>query len=114
MACGHGVCHWQWILHSWDDDNNIKLLKNCHAALPAKGKVIVVEYVMPEITNPDSLRDKLAFHMDFVMLAMCMVGARERTEREIRQLALAAGFAQANLVVEANSLSIIEMHKFDS
>jgi hypothetical protein len=104
----------KWILHNWDDDDNIKLLKNCHAALPAKGKVIVVEYVLPEITNPDSLHDKLAFHMDFVMLAMFVVGARERTEREIRQLALAAGFAQVNFIVDANALSIIEMHKLDS
>ena len=111
MAC---VCHWQWILHNWGDEDGIKVLKNCHAALPAKGKVIVVEYVLPEITNPDSVRDKLAFHMDFMMLAMFVVGARERTEREIRQLGLAAGFAQVNLIVEANALSIIEMHKLDS
>jgi hypothetical protein len=109
MACGHGLCHWQWIIHNWDDDNTIKLLKNCHTALPVKGKVIVVEY----IANPDNLHDQLAFKMDFSMLAIFVDGARERTEREIRRLALAAGFAQVDLIVEANALSIIEMHKLE-
>ena len=112
MARGHDVWQiWQWILHDWDDVSNIKLLKNCHNALPAKGKVIVVEYLLPEITNPDKLNDKLAFHFDLSMLVSFGAGARERTEHEMRQLALAAGFAQVNLIVHADSLSIIEMHK---
>lgn len=101
----------KWILHDWDDDSNIKLLKNCYNALPAKGKVIVVEYILPEITDPDNLHDKFVFQLDLKMLAVLAVGARQRTEREIRQLALAAGFAQVNLVMEADSSSIIEMHK---
>lgn len=105
--------HWQWIMHNWDDNSIIKLLKNCHAALPTKGKVIVAEYVVPEIINPDSFQDKLAFHMDLAMLAMFVVGARERTEREIRQLAAAAGFAQVNVIVGVDAFSIIEMHKLD-
>ncbi len=111
MSCGHGVLHWQWVLHNWDDNNVIKLLKNCHNALPAKGKVIVVEYLLPEITNPDNLHDKLTFQVDLSILAAHAVGARERTEREMQQLALAAGFAQVNLIMDADSLSIIEMHK---
>jgi hypothetical protein len=111
LACGHGVLHWQWVLHMWDDNSNIKLLRNCHNALPAKGKVIVVEYLLPEITNPDNLHDKLVFQFDLSMMAVLVDGAKERTEREIRQLALAAGFAQVNLIMNADSLSIIEMHK---
>ena len=112
MACGHDVLQiLQWILHDWDDNSNVKLLKNCYNALPAKGKVIVVEYILPEITNPDNLHDKLAFHCDLGMLVTFGAGARERTERELRQLALAAGFAQVNLIVDADSLTIIEMHK---
>jgi caffeic acid 3-O-methyltransferase len=111
VACGHFVLLWQWVLNNWDDNNIIKLLKNCYNALPAKGKVIIVEYILPEITDPDNLHDKFVFQLDLKMLAVLAVGARQRTEREIRQLALAAGFAQVNLVMEADSSSIIEMHK---
>jgi caffeic acid 3-O-methyltransferase len=111
LTWGHGVLYWQWILHNWDDNNNIKLLRNCYNALPAKAKVIVVENLLPEITNPDSLHDKVTFGIDLSMLVAHKDGARERTEREIRQLALTAGFAQVNLIMDADSLSIIEMHK---
>ena len=112
MACGHDVLQiWQWILHNWDDNSNIKLLKNCYNALPAKGKVIIVELLLPEITNPDNLHDKVAFHSDLTMLVAFGAGARERTECEMRQLALAAGFAQVNVIMDADALSIIEMHK---
>ena len=111
LACGHFILHWQWILNNWDDNNNIKLLKNCYNALPAKGKAIIVDYILPEITDPDSLRDKLVFQLDLKMLTVLAVGARQRTEREIRQLALAAGFTQVHLIMEADSSSIIEMHK---
>ena len=86
-------------------------MKNCHNALPAKGKAIVVDFIVPEITNPNSLHDKLVFQLDLKMLAVLGVGARQRTEREIRQLALAAGFSQVNLIMVIDSSSIIEMHK---
>ena len=98
-------------MNNWDDNNNIKLLKNCHNALPAKGKVIVVDFIVPEITNPNSLHDKLVFQLDLKMLAVLGVGARQRTKREIRQLALAAGFSQVNVIMVIDSSSIIEMHK---
>ena len=112
MACGHDVLQiWQWILHNWDDNSNIKLLKNCYNALPVKGKVIVVEHLLPKITNPDNLHDKLAFQFDLAMLVSFGAGARERTECEMRQLAFAAGFTQVNLIMDADSLSIIEMQK---
>ena len=73
--------------------------------------MIVVEYLLPEITNLDELHDKLAFYSDISMMVGLRDGARERTEREMQQLALAAGFAQVNLIVDADSLSILEMHK---
>lgn len=112
MARGHDVLQvWQWILHDWDDDNNIRLLKNCHNALPTNGKVIVVEYLLLEITNLNKLHDKLTFHFDLLMLVSFGAGAQERIEHEMQQLALAVGFAQVNLIVDTDSLSNIEMHK---
>ena len=59
----------------------------------------------------DSLHDKMVFQMDLAMLAILAVGARERTEHEMRQLALAAGFARVKLIMDADSPYIMEMHK---
>nr|AGT16978.1 O-methyltransferase, family 2 [Saccharum hybrid cultivar R570] len=42
----------KWILHLWRDEECVKILKNCHRALPANGKAIVVEYVLPASPEP--------------------------------------------------------------
>jgi hypothetical protein len=34
-----------------DDENCVKILKNCYKALPADGKVITVDHVLPEIID---------------------------------------------------------------
>ncbi|KAE9451946.1 hypothetical protein C3L33_16173, partial [Rhododendron williamsianum] len=38
----------KWILHSWDDEHCLNILKNCYKSLPDNGKVIVVDMVVPE------------------------------------------------------------------
>lgn len=80
----------KWILHLWRDEECVRILKNCHKALPADGKVIVVEYVLPASPEP-TLAAHGAFHLDVVMLNR-LAGAKERTEREFAELAAEAGF----------------------
>ncbi|MBA0780561.1 hypothetical protein Gotri_004651, partial [Gossypium trilobum] len=36
------------VLHNWDDEHCLKLLRNCYEALEEKGKVIVISYMMSE------------------------------------------------------------------
>jgi hypothetical protein len=74
------------ILHDWDDERAAKILANCHAALPAGGKLLVVELVVPKEVRPS-----LSTMMDINMLAMTP-GGRERTEEEFRTLLARAGF----------------------
>ncbi|WVZ55997.1 hypothetical protein U9M48_006587 [Paspalum notatum var. saurae] len=79
------------ILHNWGDEECAKILRNCHSALPADGKVIVVEYVLRERPEP-TLAAQGVFHLDVVMLC-AHAGGKERTERELAQLAAEAGFS---------------------
>uniref|UniRef100_A0A0E0MKZ9 O-methyltransferase domain-containing protein n=1 Tax=Oryza punctata TaxID=4537 RepID=A0A0E0MKZ9_ORYPU len=81
----------KWILHLWGDDDCVKILKNCYKALPAKGKVIVVEYVLPASPEP-TLAAQGAFRLDVVMLNR-LVGGKERTQQEFTELAMDAGFS---------------------
>ncbi|KAL0326200.1 UNVERIFIED_CONTAM: (Iso)eugenol O-methyltransferase [Sesamum radiatum] len=37
----------KFMLHNWSDEKCIKLLKNCYEALPNKGKLIVMDYILP-------------------------------------------------------------------
>ncbi|URD76217.1 caffeic acid [Musa troglodytarum] len=64
------------------DEHCAKILKNCWEALPEKGKVIVVECVLPVGV----------FHVDLIMLAH-NPGGKERTEEEFHGLAKRAGFS---------------------
>ncbi|KAF7145224.1 hypothetical protein RHSIM_Rhsim04G0105200 [Rhododendron simsii] len=53
------------VLHDWNDDLCLKLLKNCYKALPDNGKIIAAEGILPEM--PDSAR-KGIFLMDLQMM----------------------------------------------
>ncbi|KAG0552178.1 hypothetical protein BDA96_01G486900 [Sorghum bicolor] len=81
----------KWILHLWRDDECVKILKNCHRALPANGKVIVVEYVLPASPEPTQVA-QVSLLLDVAMLNR-LRGAKERTEQEFAQLAAEAGFS---------------------
>ncbi|KAI7751329.1 hypothetical protein M8C21_002889 [Ambrosia artemisiifolia] len=80
----------KWILHDWDDDSCIKLLKNCYKALPKTGKVIVVEGVLPFLPDTSS-HVKVNTHVDVLMMTQ-NPGGKERTEDEFLALAKGAGF----------------------
>ncbi|XP_052138074.1 naringenin 7-O-methyltransferase [Oryza glaberrima] len=81
----------KWILHLWGDEECVKILKNCYKALPAKGKVILVEYVLP--ASPEAtLAAQEAFRLDVMMLNR-LAGGKERTQQEFTDLAVDAGFS---------------------
>lgn len=80
----------QLILHDWSDELCVKLLKNCWKSLPEKGKVIVVESVVPAVPE-SSPTAKAVLQLDLSMMAY-NVGGKERTEEEFRSLAAAADF----------------------
>ncbi|RRT62316.1 hypothetical protein B296_00031326 [Ensete ventricosum] len=78
------------ILHDWSDENCVKLLKNCWKALPEKGKVIVIECVLPAVPEPTP-RAQGIFQLDLCM-ATYNIGGKERTEEEFQGLARDGGF----------------------
>ncbi|KAK4480541.1 hypothetical protein RD792_013618 [Penstemon davidsonii] len=99
----------KWICHDWSDEHNLKLLKNCYKALPANGKVILVECILPEA--PDTgLSTRNAVHVDVIMLAY-NPGGKERTEKEFQALAKSAGFKSFHKVSSAYNSWIMELRK---
>jgi len=82
------------ILHDWNDDNCRKILRNCSAALPAQGVLLVSEKVL----EPDFSGTNFALMKDLTMLVACEPDARERTEAEYRSLLDDAGFELTKLI----------------
>nr|WMX25283.1 O-methyltransferase OMT5 [Lophophora williamsii] len=101
----------KWILHCFGDEDCIKILKNCYAALPeGGGKVIVCEYLLP---NPDETTPDIAGNsvVQFDMCMMVVTGGMERTAKEFETLALAAGFQGFQVAGSAYNVKIMELLK---
>lgn len=83
------------VIHDWDDDRSVLILKNCRRAISGNGKLLLVERVMPARMETSPSHQRMAM-IDINMLAV--PGGRERTEAEYRALFAAAGFALAQIL----------------
>lgn len=92
------------IIHDWDDDRSIAILKNIHSAMSDGGKVLIVEMVVKEGNEPDFSKI-----MDLEMLVS--PGGVERTAEEYRRLLAKAGFRLTRIVPTASPYSIVEAVK---
>jgi hypothetical protein len=102
---GADVYFMKHIIHDWDDERCVRILRNCHAAMPAHGRLLVSERVVP----PGNGRSysKLA---DLLMLLMTP-GGKERTEDEFRILFAAGGFNVVRLVATESEHVVLECAK---
>ncbi|URE24201.1 caffeic acid [Musa troglodytarum] len=99
----------KWILHDWSDELCVKILRNCWKALPEKGRVILVECVLPVVPEPTGRR-RGVFDLDVVMMVQ-NPGGKERTETEFEGLARDAGFSGFNAAYIYANAWIIELTK---
>ncbi len=90
------------ILHDWNDDDAATILKHCRKALGKKGKILVVEMVVP----PGS-EMHLGKLLDLEMLVMTP-GGRERSEADFRSLYERAGFKLTRIVPTPSPVCVIE------
>lgn len=90
------------VLHNWDDERAIAILKNCHRAMADPGKLLVVEQVIPPGNEP--------FWGKFVDLMMMLMfpGACERTETEYRALFEASGFHLTKIFPTRLNIRVME------
>ncbi|KAK6945021.1 O-methyltransferase domain [Dillenia turbinata] len=84
------VIFMKWILHELSDEQCLKLLLSCHKALPKKGKVVVVEAVLPIILWTNFAIRSLC-GMDMMTMTQNPEG-RERRQMDWLNLATSAGF----------------------
>jgi CheY-like chemotaxis protein len=93
------------VLHDWDDDDCVAILKTVRAAMRADARLLVVEKVLGVAgRRPEADRD-LAL-VDLHMLVM--FGARERTQQEYDTLVTAAGFTPTRLLAAESEWNVLE------
>ena len=89
------------ILHAWDDERCVTILRACRQVVPAGGRLLVIELLIPPGNAPSYAKSQ-----DVTMLVL--VGARERTEAEYRALYAAASFDLIRTIPTQGELHVIE------
>ncbi|UCC78274.1 MAG: methyltransferase [Candidatus Zixiibacteriota bacterium] len=89
------------ILHDWADDKCHRILTNCHKAMKADSKLLVMEMIVPPGNEPS-----VAKLLDLEMLVT--TGGRERMEAEFKEIFELSGFKLARLITTGENVCIIE------
>ncbi|GFP97655.1 caffeic acid 3-o-methyltransferase 1 [Phtheirospermum japonicum] len=100
----------KWVCHDWNDEECLKILKNCYKSLPRSGKVILAEYILPDLPD-NGRRTQYPVQLDLILMAYSTVGGKERSENEFHALAKGAGFKEFKKVCCAHNCWILELHK---
>lgn len=91
----------KWIVHDWDDERSVAILKNCRRAMHPGARLLLLEAVIPPGNGPG-----LGKFLDLNM--MVITGGKERTEREFAALLAASGFRPTRVVPTKSPVSIVE------
>ncbi|TYH97936.1 hypothetical protein ES332_A12G275300v1 [Gossypium tomentosum] len=99
----------KWVLHHFEDKQCVEVLRNCYEALPARGKVIAVQTVIPEGPDANPLCKSV---YPFELLSTTMnEGAKERTEKEFEKVEKDAGFSRLRVACCVYGFSVLEFCK---
>ncbi|HKY30301.1 MAG TPA: methyltransferase [Pyrinomonadaceae bacterium] len=99
----------KWIIHDWNDERALAILKNCRKAISDNdgraisndSRLLLMEMVIPEGNEPHFGK--------FVDLNMMVItGGRERSEEEFRQLLEQSGLRLVRIIPTDCPISIVE------
>ncbi|MGW4093080.1 methyltransferase [Nocardia sp. NPDC004750] len=104
LPAGAGGYLLSGVLHDWDDEAAVRILRRCADAVPEHGKVLVLDHIGDADGGaPDTEGD---------LRMLCYVRGRERPLGRLREIAESAGL-RVGSVIPAGSRSIIELHLAD-
>jgi hypothetical protein len=101
VPTGGDVYTLRQIIHDWDDDRAVAILRSCAQAMAPDGRVALIELVM----NPSDTAAQ-GVYLDITM--MVMNGGHERTAAEYDRLFNAAGLRLTRIIPTASVSSVIE------
>jgi hypothetical protein len=88
------------ILHDWEDEDAIAILRKCREAMNASSRILVLEMVIPPGNEPG-----FGKWLDLMML---LVAGRERTQNEYEALFSEAGLRLTRVIPTTSDVSIVE------
>ena len=88
------------VIHDWNDERSVAILRNCRNVMPRNGKLLVIEGVIGPGNDPSISK--------LLDLQMLLIGGKERAEEEFRALYRQAGFEMTRIVPTRSPASIVE------
>ena len=88
------------ILHDWDDNSAIAILRNCAAAIRPGGKILVMDMLISDEAGITG------YFYDIHM--MVLLGGRERTVEEFQELFTSAGLQITQIIPTGSPQVVIE------
>jgi hypothetical protein len=89
------------IIHDWTDEQCMQILGHCRKVIPASGKLLIADCVVPPGNAPCQSKE-----LDMTMLAF--PGGKERTEAEFRSLLKASGFELKSITPTTTPINVVE------
>jgi O-methyltransferase domain len=96
VPAGADVYAMKHVLHGYNDDVAVKLLKNCRAVIPPDGAVLVMEFVLPDVISQPN--PALEIHAMSDLNMMAVTGGKERSAAEWKPLLAAGGFEMRRII----------------
>jgi hypothetical protein len=90
------------ILHDWDDDSALRILKAVRAPMPLQARLLILEMLVPEDGAPHASK------MFDIAMMVVFGGGRERTVREFASLLGTVGLQLKAVIPGSGPISIIE------
>lgn len=101
VPAGGDIYLLRFILHDWNDDESVRILKTLRTAMAPAGRVLIVEMLVPDTNEPGFVQ-----LMDINMLVM--TGGRERTATEYGALCAAAGLRLVRTIATGTPFVVLE------
>jgi ubiquinone/menaquinone biosynthesis C-methylase UbiE len=93
------------IIHDWDDEHCVKVLRNCHSIMKDDARIICIDSVIPPMGDTSGATAKI---IDIAM--MTFIAGKERTKAQWESLFKDAGFRISSITPLADNFgtSIVE------
>lgn len=102
IPAGYDAYFMKSILHDWDDENSIKILKNCRKAVRNDSTLLIVENVIRDDMNKPDLSKMLDINV------LALMGGKVRTREECALILKEAGFELKRVIPTESPFTILE------
>ena len=93
----------RWILHDFDDERAVRILRSCRTAMPAAGRLLVIEQV---VAGAGDRGDWMTNFLDLQMLIL--LGGQGAHRGRVPRALRGAGFELRRVVATRSPFSILE------